>query len=46
MLKMSNDVFGMYLQAAATQGTVTPFPGFDAEADCRKLSSAMKGLGK
>ena len=30
----------------ATQGTITPFTGFDPEADCKKLYSAMKGLGK
>ena len=27
-------------------GTVTPFSGFDAEADCKKLRNAMKGAGE
>lgn len=35
--------YGVYTQS---RGTITPFAGFDAEADCKKLQSAMKGLGK
>jgi len=29
----------------AYQGTVEPYPQFDAEADCKILYSAMKGSG-
>ena len=28
------------------EGTVKPWPTFNAEADCQTLKKAMKGLGK
>ena len=28
------------------EGTLKPWPAFDAERDCEKLRKAMKGIGK
>ena len=28
------------------EGTLKPWPAFDAERDCEKLRAAMKGMGK